>query len=425
MAAATPTIEPATEALVDGGAGTGRSGHISQNGAVGLGNQTGVVIGDTSSLSPEGQGEASPLPRAGPAAEKDASRATGSHEVANGFPSMDDPSVAAQVPLANGDHHGHHHDHDNIILNGVPNGVVSAVAPEGGGAAGAAAAAVVNALVQQRSEGPAQVASNAPTRQEVFASCDGVDVDGDTLMADKVDDKANGASGEEGVEGAAASGQEIAKQAAGEVAAGEGVVVAAVPEKGNGDLATVGQVSTAPPTPPTPPNPSGGDAMVVGVYTPSVAVNGVEERAEAVDIDPAKAAAAVAKAADALEAAKAAAEAEAATAAAAAETEAATAAEGREAKMNAVEVAKAAEADKADEKRARQACEEACLRLLGARGTITAKTHDWSVEQLLALRGGMLEVGAALCGRGMPGAKAGSAADAVNVLMRYVERRLP
>ncbi|CAM9966821.1 unnamed protein product [Ectocarpus fasciculatus] len=80
---------------------------------------------------------------------------------------------------------------------------------------------------------------------------------------------------------------------------------------------------------------------------------------------------------------------------------------------------------KADRKRAKRACEEACARLLETRASVAARTHGWSVEQLLALRGGALELGAALCGRGMPRAKAASASDAVDVVLRYIDRRLP
>lgn len=125
-----------------------------------------------------------------------------------------------------------------------------------------------------------------------------------------------------------------------------------------------------------------------------------------------------------------------AEAAAAAETKAAEEAAAEETAAGTAQTEAAAEADKAaatatrqkakaDDKRAKRECEEACLRLLKMRGDVVVRTRGWSIEQLLALRGGTLELGAAICGRGMPRAKVGSAARAVDILMRYVDQRLP
>lgn len=113
-----------------------------------------------------------------------------------------------------------------------------------------------------------------------------------------------------------------------------------------------------------------------------------------------------------------------------------TAEEAEEATAATAQTEAAAEADKAaatatrqkaraDVKRAKRECGEACLRLLKMRGDIVVRTRGWSIEQLLALRGGTLELGAAICGRGMPRAKVGSAASAVDILMRFVDQRLP
>lgn len=78
----------------------------------------------------------------------------------------------------------------------------------------------------------------------------------------------------------------------------------------------------------------------------------------------------------------------------------------------------------AKEQQAKRECEEACSRLLEGKSRVCSGTHGWSVEQLLALRGGVLELGAALCGRAMPGSRSKSASDAVYVLLRHIDYRV-
>ena len=84
----------------------------------------------------------------------------------------------------------------------------------------------------------------------------------------------------------------------------------------------------------------------------------------------------------------------------------------------------ASQTSKAEEKQAQRLCDEACRRLLDAPDFMAPKTSGWSVEQLVALRGGVLELGAALCGRGRPRVRASSVNEAVDVITRYVQRRL-
>lgn len=80
---------------------------------------------------------------------------------------------------------------------------------------------------------------------------------------------------------------------------------------------------------------------------------------------------------------------------------------------------------KVDARLMKRVCEQECLRLLEARDHITRSTQGWSVEQLLALRGSVLELGAALCGRGRSGVGASSISEAVDILIGYFKRRLP
>lgn len=118
------------------------------------------------------------------------------------------------------------------------------------------------------------------------------------------------------------------------------------------------------------------------------------------------------------ETAKAEAEAVAAAAAAAAATAKAKTQEEEK------EKAKKADEQQAAATQAKRECAEACARLLEARGRVCSGTRGWSVEQLVALRGSMLELGAALCGRAKPGGAAKTAGQAVVTLLRYAEHRV-
>lgn len=80
---------------------------------------------------------------------------------------------------------------------------------------------------------------------------------------------------------------------------------------------------------------------------------------------------------------------------------------------------------KVDARHKKKVCEQECLRLLEVRDHITRSTQGWSVEQLLALRGSVLELGAALCGRGRSGVSLSSISEAVDILIGYFKRRLP
>lgn len=80
---------------------------------------------------------------------------------------------------------------------------------------------------------------------------------------------------------------------------------------------------------------------------------------------------------------------------------------------------------KVDARLKKMVCEKECLRLLEMRDHITRSTQGWSVEQLLALRGSVLELGVALCGRGRSGVSLSSISEAVDILIGYFKRRLP
>lgn len=81
-----------------------------------------------------------------------------------------------------------------------------------------------------------------------------------------------------------------------------------------------------------------------------------------------------------------------------------------------IEGAKAAE-----EKRV---CAEACERLLKAGEGLTNTTRGWSVDQLVALRGSMLSLGAGLCGRALPRSRPQSSGDVVSILLQQIARSL-
>lgn len=245
-----------------------------------------------------------------------------------------------------------------------------------------------------------QSTSAAAATTEAFPLGDTVDADGDTLMEEAATDPAPAAV------------------AAGVDANGDADAVVMIP-KSRGDRLVSTLAHSY----------EGGRAMAngdgaTGALPAAAVASSACLTAPAVDVQ-----AKVVKPDSATEAVAATAEKTTASAAVADETAAVAAADARrEADGTKADKAAAAEArqkGKADDKRAKRACEEACLRLLETCGSITTSTRGWSVEQLLALRGGTLELGAALCGRGMPRAKAGSAAEAVNFLMRYVDRRLP
>ncbi len=239
-------------------------------------------------------------------------------------------------------------------------------------------------LIQK--EHPDQAAAAAA---EAFPLGNAVDRDGDMLMQDTV--------GEEAEASAHKSGD-------GETSPQEGDAMA------RGGVSAALTAAAASPAPATAAVEDGDERRAKVVKPDSV----VEAAATTVASDEATATAAAAAAAASADAAEAEAEAAAATAVALCKAQ-------REAAAAAVTRQKA----KDDSKRAKRACEEACLRLFRTRGDIVTRTRGWSVERLLALRGGMLELGAALCGRGMPRAKVGSAEQAVDILIRYVDRRLP
>lgn len=280
----------------------------------------------------------------------------------------------------------------DIAAASISGGVANGAPPVGAAHGTDVVEAGKDALEEVPKEDPVQAAIDAAlapaTATEAFPLGNAVDGDGDALMEDAVDADAS--------EAAAAAAQP-----------------ARMVEKSGGDS-------------PTTPTSSQGEAIasasvaasrsaVAAVASPAPVTTAVEtggEGAKVVDLESSAGAAAAAEKKAANEAA------EVAAAAAAAQTEAAADAD----KAAAIATRQKA---KADGKRAKRECEEACLRLLKMRGDIVVRTRGWSIEQLLALRGGTLELGAAICGRGMPRAKVGSAASAVDILMRYVDQRLP
>lgn len=248
-------------------------------------------------------------------------------------------------------------------------------------------------------EDPVQPAA-AAAAMEAFPLGDAVDGDGDALMEDATDADASedaGAAAQPAVMGQKSGGDNMTPTPSQGEAIASGGVAAAL------SAAAAAAVALAPPPSATAAVEDGGGG---GGGAKVVNLNSSAE----VEVEAAAAAAAEKKAAK--EAA------EEAAAAAAAQTKAAADAD----KAAATATRQKA---KADDKRAKRECEEACLRLLKMRGDIVVRTGGWSIEQLLALRGGTLELGAAICGRGMPRAKVGSAASAVDILMRYVDQRLP
>lgn len=78
----------------------------------------------------------------------------------------------------------------------------------------------------------------------------------------------------------------------------------------------------------------------------------------------------------------------------------------------------------AKEQQAKREYDMACSRLLAAKERVCNQTQGWSVEQLLVLRGGALELTVALCGRAMPRSRSGSAGDAVFTLLQYIDHCL-
>lgn len=418
VAAATSCVQPPIDDALHGGPAaaattdcngeidgcSGGRNSLSQNGAVAL------VAGK------EKQAEGDALHGANPAAPKETTPAgvaeTAPSKISSGTGSLAGASVRESSVTDGRDHHDHINDYHgaSAVSNGVPNGFVVA-----GGAAPEKEASV----------------GSTQTTQETDSLGGGVDGDGDALM---VDESTEAVAGERGARAASAAvaQEDVPQSTVGEVTFSSGVVSSTVRESGKreGPVAAISERPVAVAArvahiedrnsvqrcatavvygsgAPLPAAYAGVTAAVDGAGEAGEETAGVaaEEGTRTEMKEPA----------DAMPPA-----AEGNAAATAANKEAAEAVEATKAAAAAVK-----QKTRADEKRAREACQDACLRLLLARGSIALRTRGWSVEQLLALRGGVLELGAALCGRGMPGAKAKSAAEAVDVVVRYLERRLP
>ena len=279
----------------------------------------------------------------------------------------------------------------DIAAASISGGVANGAPPVGAAHGTDVVEAGKGALQEVPKEDPVQTAIDAAlapaTATEAFPLGNAVDGDGDALMEDAADADASEAAD------AAAQPARMVEKSGGDSPK--------TPTSSQEEAIASASVAAS-------------RSAVAAVASPASVTTAVEtgEEAKVVNLESSAGAAAAAEKKAANEAA------EVAAAAAAAQTEAAADAD----KAAAIATRQKA---KADGKRAKRECEEACLRLLKMRGDIVVRTRGWSIEQLLALRGGTLELGAAICGRGMPRAKVGSAASAVDILMRYVDQRLP